>query len=111
MWLFSGVSIRPIVSFFAVPSSRNIVLILERLQAPTLSLQSSTMYLLSTYPFLSNYRQLGMLKRSSVMLACELDFVTPEGYVVPRALGEAALRCHTAVLVGGLLVGGWAKSA
>ena len=34
-----------------------------------------------------------------------VDFVTPDGMVVPRALGEAALLDHTAVLIGGLLVG------
>ena len=39
-----------------------------------------------------------------------VDFVTPDGMVVPRALGEAALLGHTAVLVGGLLVGVWAQS-
>ena len=36
-----------------------------------------------------------------------IDFVTPDGMVVPRALGEAALLGRTAVLVGGLLVGIW----
>ena len=36
-----------------------------------------------------------------------VDFVTPDGTVVPYALGEAALLSHTAVLVGGLLVGVW----
>ena len=38
------------------------------------------------------------------------DFVTPDGMVVPRALGEAALLGRTAVLVGGLLVGVWPQS-
>ena len=36
-----------------------------------------------------------------------IDFVTPDGTVVPRAVGEAALQGRTAVLVGGLLVGIW----
>ena len=68
------------------------------------------MYLLSNYPFMSNIRPLGLLKRASVSTSRELDFVTPDGTVVPRALGEAALRCHMAVLVGGLFVGSWPKS-
>lgn len=37
-----------------------------------------------------------------------VDFVTPDGIIVPRAAGEAALLGHTAVLIGGLLVGFWA---
>lgn len=36
-----------------------------------------------------------------------IDFVTPDGVIVPRAAGEAALLGHTAVLIGGLLVGFW----
>ena len=36
-----------------------------------------------------------------------VDFVTPDGLIVPRAAGEAALLGHTAVLIGGLLVGVW----
>ena len=35
------------------------------------------------------------------------DFVTPDGLIVPRAAGEAALLGHNAVLIGGLLVGLW----
>ena len=37
----------------------------------------------------------------------ERDFTTLDGNVVPRALGELALRQHTALLVGGLLIGEW----
>jgi hypothetical protein len=33
--------------------------------------------------------------------------MTPDGRLVPRALGEAGLRQRTALLVGGLLVGFW----
>ena len=40
-------------------------------------------------------------------LSAERDFMTPDGRLVPRELGEAALRQHTALLVGGLLVGFW----
>lgn len=32
------------------------------------------------------------------------DFLTPDGHIVPRAAGEAALRTRQAVLVGDLLV-------
>lgn len=39
-----------------------------------------------------------------------VDFVTPDGLIVPRALGEAAILGRTAVLVGGLLVGVWPQS-
>lgn len=68
------------------------------------------MYLLSNYPFMNKLKPLGILKRSDITVVNELDFVTPDGNVVPRALGEAALRCHMAVLVGGLFVGSWPKS-
>lgn len=37
----------------------------------------------------------------------ERDFTTLDGRIVPRALGEIALRQHTAMLVGGLLIGQW----
>jgi len=37
----------------------------------------------------------------------ERDFTTLDGRIVPRALGEMALRQHTALLVGGLLIGEW----
>ena len=36
-----------------------------------------------------------------------VDFVTPDGIIVPRVAGEAALLDHTAVLIGDLLVGFW----
>lgn len=37
----------------------------------------------------------------------ERDFNTLDGRIVPRALGEIALRQHTAMLIGGLLIGEW----
>ncbi len=37
----------------------------------------------------------------------ERDFTTLDGRLVPRALGEFALRQHTALLIGGLLIGEW----
>ncbi len=35
------------------------------------------------------------------------DFTTLDGRLIPRALGEAALRQRTALLVGGMLIGHW----
>ena len=64
------------------------------------------MYLL-VYPALSNSRRPKALSRPALPILTGLDFVTPDGIIVPRALGEAALLSHTAVLVGGLLVGVW----
>jgi hypothetical protein len=40
----------------------------------------------------------------------ERDFTTLDGRLVPRALGEIALRQHTALLVGGLLIGEWPEN-
>lgn len=40
-------------------------------------------------------------------LSAERDFITLDGRIVPRALGEIALRQRTALLVGGLLIGEW----
>lgn len=42
-----------------------------------------------------------------VATPAERDFTTLDGRIVPRALGEIALRQHTALLVGGLLIGEW----
>ncbi|WP_152559748.1 hypothetical protein [Hymenobacter sp. IS2118] len=39
-----------------------------------------------------------------------IDFITPDGLVVPYALGKAALQSHTAILVGGLLAGFFPKN-
>lgn len=67
-----------------------------------------TMYLL-IYPSLSTPRPKAS-SRLARPISASLDFVTPDGMVVPRTLGEAALLSHTALLVGGLLVGVWAQS-
>ncbi len=67
------------------------------------------MYLL-IYPSLSAPRYSKTAKRPARPVATNIDFVTPDGLVVPRALGEAALLSRTAVLVGGLLVGVWPQS-
>ena len=40
-------------------------------------------------------------------LPAERDFTTLDGRLVTRALGEIALRQHTALLIGGLLIGKW----
>lgn len=69
-------------------------------------LSFAIMYLL-IYPSLSTPRRLKSPNRPARPVAAGIDFVTPDGMVVPRALGEAALLGRTAVLVGGLLVGMW----
>lgn len=43
--------------------------------------------------------------------SAERDFTTLDGRIVPRALGELALRQHTALLIGGLLIGEWPEQA
>jgi len=63
------------------------------------------MYLL-IYPSLNTPRRSKALGNARP-ISVGIDFVTPDGTVVPRAVGEAALQGRTAVLVGGLLVGIW----
>jgi hypothetical protein len=67
------------------------------------------MYLL-IYPSQAPPRRAKALGHPMRPAAVATDFVTPDGLVVPRALGEAALVGRTAVLVGGLLVGIWPPS-
>ena len=67
------------------------------------------MYLL-IYPSLAAPRSPKVPNRAPRPVSVGIDFVTPDGMVVPRALGEAALLGRTAVLVGGLLVGVWPHS-
>ena len=67
------------------------------------------MYLL-IYPSLSTPRRPKAPKEAARPISVGIDFVTPDGMVVPRALGEAALLGRTAVLVGGLLVGVWPQA-
>ncbi|RZK46063.1 MAG: hypothetical protein EOO59_19925 [Hymenobacter sp.] len=43
-------------------------------------------------------------------LAAGRDFTTPDGHLVPRALGEAGLRQRTALLIGGMLIGYWPEN-
>ncbi len=62
------------------------------------------MYLL-VYPSLTTLPRVKTTAQSSRQAAVGVDFVTPDGIIVPRAAGEAALLGHTAVLIGGLLVG------
>lgn len=62
------------------------------------------MYLL-VYPFVRKQAQARVSYQQASAPADDFDYVTPDGYVVPRALGEAALQGRRAVLVGGLLVG------
>ena len=67
------------------------------------------MYLL-IYPSLGSQRRPKAPSFQPRPISVGIDFVTPDGMVVPRALGEAALLGRTAVLVGGLLVGVWPQS-
>jgi hypothetical protein len=67
------------------------------------------MYLL-IYPSPSTPGRAKAPARATNSISVGIDFVTPDGMVVPRALGEAALLGRTAVLVGGLLVGVWPQS-
>lgn len=67
------------------------------------------MYLL-IYPALGNSRRSKAPSQPARPVAVGIDFVTPDGMVVPRAVGEAALLGRTAVLVGGLLVGMWPQA-
>ena len=67
------------------------------------------MYLL-VYPSLSAPSRAKSPTQAARPISVGVDFVTPDGMVVPRALGEAALLGRTAVLVGGLLVGVWSQS-
>ena len=64
------------------------------------------MYLL-VYPSPATPPRAKGFSQSSRQAAAGVDFITPDGIVVPRAVGEAALLGHTAVLIGGLLVGFW----
>jgi hypothetical protein len=64
------------------------------------------MYLL-VYPSLTTPPHVKGLAQAVRQTAVGVDFVTPDGIIVPRAAGEAALLGHTAVLIGGLLVGFW----
>lgn len=64
------------------------------------------MYLL-VYPSLNTPAHAKSFAQSSRQAAVGADFITPDGIIVPRAAGEAALLGHTAVLIGGLLVGYW----
>lgn len=64
------------------------------------------MYLL-VYPSLTTPLRVKSAPQPSRQVVVGVDFVTPDGIIVPRAVGEAALLGHTAVLIGGLLVGFW----
>ncbi len=67
------------------------------------------MAMTTTYCFNQAVSPAGALAEDFSYLSAERDFMTPDGRLVPRALGEAALRQRTALLVGGLLVGFWSS--
>ena len=68
----------------------------------------ASMYLL-VYPALNSTQRAKGSPTTPQPSPTRLDFVTPDGLIVPRAAGEAALLGHTAVLVGGLFVGIWSQ--
>lgn len=53
----------------------------------------------------------GPLPAEFAASSAERDFTTLDGRIVPRALGEIALRQHTALIIGGLLIGEWPDQA
>lgn len=61
----------------------------------------------SAIPTRKNSAYLTSLPAETPALPAERDFATLDGHLVPRALGEIALRQHTAMLIGGLLIGQW----
>ena len=65
---------------------------------------------LLVYPSLNAPRRAKASNPAIRPISVGVDFVTPDGMVVPHALGEAALLNRTAVLIGSLLVGVWPQS-
>ena len=61
----------------------------------------------AAYSSRQDFAHLGSSPADYATLAAGRDFTTLDGRLVPRALGEAALRQRTALLVGGLLIGEW----
>jgi len=53
------------------------------------------------------YRQPSTYAAEYAALAAGRDFATLDGRLIPRALGEEALRQRTALLIGGMLIGHW----
>ena len=63
-----------------------------------------------TYAY-QDFAHTGSLPVDYPSLAAGRDFTTLDGRLVPRALGEAALRERTAMLIGGLLIGEWPEQS
>lgn len=63
----------------------------------------------ASYPSGHSVSRIGTapIPTDQAMLAAGRDFTTLDGRLIPRALGEAALRQRTAMLIGGLLIGNW----
>lgn len=61
----------------------------------------------AAYSFRQDFSHSSSSSVDYTSLAAGRDFTTLDGRLVPRALGEAALRQRTALLVGGLLIGEW----
>lgn len=53
------------------------------------------------------YRQQSTSAAEYAALAAGRDFTTLDGRLIPRALGERALRQRTALLINGMLIGHW----
>ena len=68
------------------------------------------MYLLNHSSVVEQNRLLRFFSRVARKPTPDFDFITPDGQLVPSAIGQLALNNNTAVLIGGLLVGVWAKS-
>ena len=79
----------------------------EQLPAPNWLILNDIIAMNTTYCFNQALSPAGGLVEDFSYLSAERDFMTPDGRLVPRALGEAALLKRTALLVGGLLVGFW----
>jgi hypothetical protein len=61
----------------------------------------------SSFSARQTFSYLAPLPAETSTVPAERDFTTLDGRIVPRVLGEIALRQHTALLVGGLLIGEW----
>ena len=68
------------------------------------------MYLLNHSSAVDTNHLLRFFSQVARKPAPAFDFITPDGQLVPRAVGQLALNNNTAVLVGGLLVGFWTKA-
>jgi hypothetical protein len=64
-----------------------------------------------SYPQSRAYSQPSSAAADYAVLTAGRDFTTLDGRLIPRALGEEALRQRTALLIGGMLIGNWPEQA